>query len=121
MTDFDQTQLWKQINECLDRLCGKTVIEQLCDNGHNEILAQVQLLSPPADPVYHTERSIPACCDQPARCHEENGRSQARALIRVHAELRWYSLPVACDRVSVHAEGLLGGVPEPAACQPGGS
>ena len=50
MTDFDQMQLWKQINECLDRLCGKTVIEQLCDNGHNEILAQVPSTAL-ADPV----------------------------------------------------------------------
>ena len=41
VADFDQTQLWKQINDCLDRLCGKTVIEQLVEHGHDEIVAQV--------------------------------------------------------------------------------
>ena len=39
--DSDPTQLWRQINDCLDGLCGKTVVEQLLEKGHSELLAQV--------------------------------------------------------------------------------
>ena len=41
LTDSDPSQLWRQINECLDGLCGKTVVEQLLEKGHSELLAQV--------------------------------------------------------------------------------
>ena len=42
MPDPDPSQLWQQINECLDGLCGKkTVVEQLLEKGHSELLAQV--------------------------------------------------------------------------------
>lgn len=42
LADSDPSQLWRQINECLDGLCGKTVVEQLLEKGHSELLAQVR-------------------------------------------------------------------------------
>ena len=57
-TDSDQSQLWRQINDCLDGLCGKTVVEQLLEKGHNELLAQVLSAFPAA--ISHILHCVPA-------------------------------------------------------------